>query len=111
MDREGAFTSRRGPGLRPPKGYGRSGRTARYGPQAGEGSVAGRGRIRQDGMPTRPTLPTAKIGGNGDDGHCQAESNGEPDLPSSADPVEGLKRQRQRQRNEENEEGENDLYS
>jgi glycosyltransferase involved in cell wall biosynthesis len=28
---------RAGPGLRPPKGYGRSGRTARYGPQAGEG--------------------------------------------------------------------------
>jgi hypothetical protein len=27
-------------GLRPPKGYGRSGRTVRYGPQAGEGSVA-----------------------------------------------------------------------
>jgi len=36
----GAFTSRRGPGLRPPKGYGRSGQTARYGPQAGEGVPA-----------------------------------------------------------------------
>jgi NADH-quinone oxidoreductase subunit M len=38
----GAFTSRRGPGLRPPKGYWRSGRAARYGPQAGEGSFAER---------------------------------------------------------------------
>ena len=56
VDRDGAFTGQRGPGLRPPtrrqkaalgrraKGYGRSGRTARYGPQAGEGSVARRGR-------------------------------------------------------------------
>jgi hypothetical protein len=35
--RDGVFISRRGPGLRPPKGYGRSGRTPRYGPQAGEG--------------------------------------------------------------------------
>jgi hypothetical protein len=35
--RGGAFTSRRGTGLRPPKAYGRSGRTVRYGPQAGEG--------------------------------------------------------------------------
>jgi len=52
VDRDSAFTSRRGPGLRPPKGYGRSGQTARYGPQAGEGSVAGRGRIRH----ARPKL-------------------------------------------------------
>jgi hypothetical protein len=36
-DRDGAFSSRRGTGLRPPKDYGRSGGTARYGPQAGEG--------------------------------------------------------------------------
>ena len=35
--RTGAFFSRRGTGLRPPKGYWRSGRAARYGPQAGEG--------------------------------------------------------------------------
>jgi hypothetical protein len=35
--RDGAFTSRRGSGLRPPKGYGRSGRAAGFGPQAGEG--------------------------------------------------------------------------
>jgi hypothetical protein len=35
-----AFFSRGGPGLRPPKGYARSGQTIRYGPQAGEGSVA-----------------------------------------------------------------------
>jgi hypothetical protein len=35
--RAGAFFSRRGTGLRPPKGYARSARTARYGPQAGEG--------------------------------------------------------------------------
>jgi hypothetical protein len=34
---DGAFTSRRRTGLRPPKDYGRSGRTARYGPQACEG--------------------------------------------------------------------------
>jgi hypothetical protein len=31
--------SRRGPGLRPPKGYQCAGRRARYGPQAGEGSL------------------------------------------------------------------------
>ena len=37
VDRPGVFFSRGEPGLRPPKGYGRSGRTARYGPQAGEG--------------------------------------------------------------------------
>ena len=37
--RDGAFTSRRGPGLRPPKGYWRSRRAARYGPQAGEGGA------------------------------------------------------------------------
>ena len=63
IDRDGAFTSRRGPGLRPPtrrqkaalgrraKGYGRSGRAASYGPppvasaegvpQAGEGVFSG----------------------------------------------------------------------
>jgi hypothetical protein len=35
--RDGVPASRRGTGLRPPKGYGRSERTARYGPQAGEG--------------------------------------------------------------------------
>ncbi len=33
----GIFFSPGGPGLRPPKGYWRSGPTARYGPQAGEG--------------------------------------------------------------------------
>ena len=38
VDRTDAFTSQGGPGLRPPKGYGRSGRAARYGPQAGEGA-------------------------------------------------------------------------
>ena len=37
MDPTGVFLSRGGPGLRPPKDYGRSGRTARYGPQVGEG--------------------------------------------------------------------------
>jgi hypothetical protein len=36
------FTSRRRTGLRLPKGYGRSGRTARYGPRAGEGSLVER---------------------------------------------------------------------
>jgi hypothetical protein len=36
----GAFVSQGGPGLRPPKGYGHLGRTARYGPQAGEGVPA-----------------------------------------------------------------------
>jgi tRNA uridine 5-carboxymethylaminomethyl modification enzyme len=35
--RDSVFSRRRGTGLRPPKGYGRSGRAARYGPQAGEG--------------------------------------------------------------------------
>ena len=35
--RDSAFISRRGPGLSPPKGYGRSQRTTRLGPQAGEG--------------------------------------------------------------------------
>jgi len=39
VTRDGAFTSRRGAGLRPPKGYGRSRRTIRFGPQAGEGSL------------------------------------------------------------------------
>jgi len=33
----GAFFSRSGSGLRPPKGYGRSGHATGYGPQAGEG--------------------------------------------------------------------------
>ena len=42
MARDGAFTSRRGTGLRPPKGCGRSGRKARYGPQAGEGVLTTR---------------------------------------------------------------------
>jgi hypothetical protein len=36
VDRDGAFASRRGPGLCPPKGLGHPGRTAGYGPQAGE---------------------------------------------------------------------------
>ena len=38
----GVCTSRHGPGLRPPKGYGGSGLTARYGPRAGEGSILSR---------------------------------------------------------------------
>jgi hypothetical protein len=40
-DRNGVFFSRGAPGLRPLKGYGRSGRTACYGPQAGEGVASG----------------------------------------------------------------------
>ena len=34
---DGVFFSRRGTGLRPPKGHRRSGLSASYGPQAGEG--------------------------------------------------------------------------
>jgi len=36
VGRDDAFASRRGPGLRSPKGLGHPGRTAGYGPQAGE---------------------------------------------------------------------------
>ena len=73
----GAFTSRRGPGLRPPKGYGRSGRTARYGQQAGEGSLARRdghsetrlvkwkskriGRYRRNGYSNSQPPPQGKL--------------------------------------------------
>jgi hypothetical protein len=42
-----------GPGLRPPKGYGRSGCTARYGPQAGEGAAGLRAVVWS---PTAPDL-------------------------------------------------------
>jgi hypothetical protein len=41
VDRTGVFFSRGAPGLRPPKGYGRSGCTACYGPQAAEGVASG----------------------------------------------------------------------
>jgi hypothetical protein len=37
VPRDDVFISRREAGLRPPKGYRRSARAARYGPQAGEG--------------------------------------------------------------------------
>jgi len=39
VDRGGAFTNYRVPSIRPPLGYGRSGRTAGNAPQAGEGSL------------------------------------------------------------------------
>ena len=64
-----------------------------------------------DDCSIRSILSTAQIGGNQDDGNCKAKSDGEPDLPSSADPVEELEGQRQGQHNDKDEKGENNLDS
>jgi hypothetical protein len=60
----GVFFSRGGPGLRPPKGYGCSGRTARYGPQAGvPGKLPFVKNYAGQDAKQGPRIPQARDGG------------------------------------------------